>query len=220
MKKSKIFISAFVMTAMMISCGGSRSGDTQQTSSAREIKIGNQIWMSENLNVDKFRNGDPIRQAKTDEEWKTAVVKKQPAWCYYDNDNANGAKYGKLYNWYAVNDTRGLAPAGWHVPSDEEWTQLTDYLGGESAAGTKMKSTSSWYKNGNGTNKSGFLGLPGGSRDSLGKFIPIGRAGLWWSSTENDTDKAWFRNLYYSSDDVYRSNTSKQKGFSVRCLRD
>ena len=176
--------------------------------------------MTENLNVDKFRNGDPIPPAKTDDEWKIAVVNKQPAWCYYDNDNANGAKYGKLYNWYAVNDPRGLAPAGWHVPSDEEWTQLTDYLGGESVAGTKMKSTSSWYHKGNGTDKSGFLGLPGGSCDSLGKFIPIGRAGLWWSSTENNTDKAWFRNLYYSCDDVYRSNTSKQKGFSVRCLRD
>ena len=113
------------------------------TLSAQEtITIGTQVWMTKNLNVDKFRNGDPIPQAKTDEEWKTAGENKQPAWCYYDNDPANGAKYGKLYNWYAVNDARGLAPAGYHVPSDAEWTILENQLGSDAA--TKMKSTSGW----------------------------------------------------------------------------
>jgi len=113
------------------------------TLSAQEtVTIGTQVWMTNNLNVDKFRNGDPIPQAKTNEEWKAAGENKQPAWCYYDNDPANGAKYGKLYNWYAVNDARGLAPAGYHVPSDAEWTILENQLGSD--AGTKMKSTSGW----------------------------------------------------------------------------
>ena len=108
------------------------------------VTIGNQTWTTKNLNVATFRNGDPIPQAKTDEEWKAAGENKQPAWCYYDNKVANGTKYGKLYNWYAVVDARGLAPAGWHVPTDEEWTVLSTFLGVEDAAGKKIKSTSGW----------------------------------------------------------------------------
>ncbi len=115
-----------------------------QINYAQTVTIGKQVWMTKNLNVDKFRNGDSIPQAKTYEEWEAAGENKQPAWCYYDNDPANGAKYGKLYNCFAVNDSRGLAPAGYHIPSDEEWTKLTDYLGESSAAGTKMKSASGW----------------------------------------------------------------------------
>jgi len=90
------------------------------------VAIGKQVWMTENLNVDTFRNGEAIPHVKTNEEWIKAGENKQPAWCYCDNDPANGAKYGKLYNWYAVANARGLCPAGWHVPSDDEWTQLTD----------------------------------------------------------------------------------------------
>jgi uncharacterized protein (TIGR02145 family) len=113
-----------------------------QTGSYKSVKIGTQTWMTENLNVSTFRNGDPIPEVKTNEEWKKAGENKQPAWCYYDNDPKNGAKYGKLYNWYAVNDPRGLAPAGWHIPTDEEWTTLGDHLGDDD--GKKMKSTSGW----------------------------------------------------------------------------
>ncbi len=128
---------------------------------AQTVTIGTQVWMSKNLDVAKFRNGDPIPEAKTDEEWYKAVKNKQPAWCYYENDPANGAKYGKLYNWYAVNDSRGLAPVGYHIPSDAEWTQLTDYLGGRDVAGGKMKSTTGWKApNKDASNSSGFSGLP------------------------------------------------------------
>ncbi|MBM3416347.1 MAG: hypothetical protein FJY20_07845 [Bacteroidetes bacterium] len=158
--------------------------------SSNEVTIGNQVWMAENLNVDKFRNGDPIPHAKTAEEWTKAGQNKQPAWCYYDNNPANGAKYGGLYNWYAVNDPRGLAPRGWHIPSDDEWTVLTDYLGGEDVAGTKMKSTSGWEENGNGTNSSGFNGLPGGLRGGNGSFSSVGKFGGWWSSTVGSTSLA------------------------------
>ncbi len=108
------------------------------------VAIGTQVWTTKNLNVATFRNGDAIPQAKTDEEWEAAGANRQPAWCYYENNTANGTKYGKLYNWYAVVDTRGLAPAGWHVPTDEEWTVLSTYLGGEAVAGKKMKSSSGW----------------------------------------------------------------------------
>jgi len=149
---------------------------------AQFVSIGGQVFMSKNLDVSTFRNGDPIPQAKTYEEWGRAGENQQPAWCYYNNDPANGAKYGKLYNWYAVNDSRGLAPEGWHVPSDAEWTILTDYLGSD--AGTKMKSKTGWNENGNGTNSSGFSGLPGGGRNDGGAVNGIGHVGYWWSSSE------------------------------------
>jgi len=212
MKKVSLILSAVVMTAMMLSS----FGDGAST----EVTIGKQVWMTKNLDVATFRNGDQIPEAKTNEEWKKAGENKQPAWCYYDNDPANGAIYGKLYNWYAVNDKRGIAPVGYHIPSDAEWTQLTDYLGGVEKAGTKMKSTSGWNENGNGTNESGFSGLPGGFRNLYGKFYFSGNYGHWWSSTEFSTDIAWTRCLYYLFGGVTSGNDDKKDGFSVRCLRD
>lgn len=195
------------------------------------VKIGNQEWMTANLNVEKFRNGDPIPEARSDGQWQKACEYKRPAWCYYSNSLINGKQYGKLYNWYSVNDPRGLAPVGWHIPSHKEWTALTDYLGGEEFAGTKMKSTIGWKENGNGTNSSGFTGLPGGRRHWSGTFSVIGKCANWWSSTENDIskDRAWSRILFYLSDSVvsggglyanlfYTSN--KWLGYSVRCIKD
>jgi len=187
---------------------------------AQTVTIGTQVWMTKNLDVSTFRNGDPIPQAKTDEEWVKAGDNKQPAWCYYENDPANGAKYGKLYNWYAVSDSRGLAPVGYHVPSDAEWTLLTDYLGGEEKAGDKMKSKQGWAEDGNGTNSSGFSGLPGGARPSSGAFLYIGLYGYWWSSTEFNTYHAWPCLLSCYLGNVSRYFNVKEGGFSVRCLRD
>jgi uncharacterized protein (TIGR02145 family) len=187
---------------------------------AQTVTIGAQVWTAKNLNVTKFRNGEAIPQAKTNEEWKAAGDNKQAAWCYYNNDSANVAKYGILYNWYAVNDPRGLAPAGYHIPSDAEWTTLSTFLGGEYAAGSKMKSTSGWEKNGNGNNSSGFSGLPGGTRVSGGTFDTIGINGNWWSSSEFDTYYSWTRFLSYPSGLVLRNRSTKTNGFSVRCLRD
>jgi uncharacterized protein (TIGR02145 family) len=224
-----------------------------QTGGFKSVKIGPQIWMTENLNVSTFRNGDAIPEAKTNEEWEQTGQNKQPAWCYYNNDPKNGAKYGKLYNWYAVTDPRGLAPAGWHVPSDAEWTTLDEHLGDD--AGNKMKSISGWnswdedltcqnckvasaeYKKicsvckgtgkngkkthaGNGTNSSGFLGLPGGYRTNYGNFGSIGSIGCWWSSTEANTDYAFYRSLLHSYINLGRPSYDKEKGFSVRCVKD
>mgnify|MGYP001553675913 CR=1 FL=1 len=189
----------------------------------RMVKIGEQEWMAENLNVSHFRNGDEIPQAKTDEEWKKAGENGQPAWCYYNNPD-NGDRYGKLYNWFAVNDPRGLAPEGWKIPSDEDWTRLTDFLGGESVAGKEMKSTEFWADNngesGNETNESGFSGLPGGFRYNVGSFHDFGEYGYWWSSVEFSTDLAWLRILNYLNGSVDSYNSSKAQGLSVRCLRD
>jgi uncharacterized protein (TIGR02145 family) len=228
MKKLSLIFSSALLALLIASCGGgvknTEATENVEATENTEATDGNQEWMTENLNVDKFRNGDPIPEAKTDEEWEKAGDNREPAWCYYDNDPANGEKYGKLYNWYAVNDPRGLAPKGWHVPSDEEWTTLTDHLGGENVAVTKMKSTSGWGDNGdessNGTNESRFSGLPGGSRNYIGAFFSSGIIGNWWSSTEADTDFAWSLNLGYYGGDVGRDGSDKASGFSVRCLRD
>lgn len=189
------------------------------TSITQTLTIGTQVWMTKNLDVSTFRNGDPIPQAKTTEEWFKAGGNEKPAWCYYDNDPANGAKYGKLYNWYAVNDPRGLAPKGFHIPSDAEWTILTNYLGGNGVAATKMKSASGWSGNGNATNSSSFSGLPGGNRDISGTFKFIGGNGCWWSSTEV-TANALSRYLGYGNGNVARNSRNKRYGFSVRCLRN
>lgn len=225
---------------------------------AQTVTIGTQVWMTKNLNVSTFRNGDPIPEAKTDEEWKLAGENQQPAWCYYDNNPANGAKYGKLYNWYAVNDPRGLAPQGYHVPTDAEWTKLVNFLGLD--AGKKMKSATGWNskageskecpncaswnaeyrrkvachtckdtrsvpapkvtKSGNGTNTSGFSGLPGGYRGVDGPFYGVGDGGTWWCSTEHSAGTIWTRDLYYLNGTVARDYYGYEVGLSVRCLRN
>jgi uncharacterized protein (TIGR02145 family) len=188
-----------------------------------EVNIGNQVWMTENLNVDKFRNGDPIPEAKTEKEWLEAGINHQPAWCYYDNSLSNGEKYGKLYNWYAVNDPRGLAPEGWKIPSDEEWTELTIHLDGKVVAGTKLKSKSGWNENGHGNNSSGFSGLPGGYRHIYGYNYEIGDAGYWWSSTQTKDEDlfygAWARNLEIKNGDLNRLMQTPDFGLSVRCIK-
>ena len=216
MKTSLLFLALFSVSNLFGQTSG--NGVTDIDGNFYEtVTIGTQVWMSKNLDVATFRNGDSIPQVQTNEEWKKAGENKQPAWCYYENDPANGAKYGKLYNWYAVNDPRGLAPEGYHVPTDDEWTILQDHLGGDAK---KMKSTSGWFDEGNGTDQSGFNGLPGGNRYFDGNFDAIDSHGYWWSSTENATDFTWYRGLNFFYDDVDRSNGSKDNGFSVRCLRD
>ena len=185
----------------------------------KTVIIGEQLWMSENLNVDKFRNGDLIPEAKTDAEWKRAGENKQPAWCYYDNNPENGTKYGKLYNWYAVSDSRGLAPTGWHIPTNGEWTILSNFLGGLEIAGEKMKTDSGWTKNNNGTNASGFSGLPGGLQHEFGQFFNAGDYGFWWSNSEYETGRVGLVVLGFLSD-LIDSPSNKGSGISVRCVKD
>jgi uncharacterized protein (TIGR02145 family) len=199
------------------------------------VTIGTQVWQSTNLDVATYRDGTPIPQVTDPTAWANLTT---GAWCYYNNDPANNATYGKLYNWYAVagihdNDpntpNKILAPLGWHVPSDAEWTNLSTFLGGETVAGGKMKSTGTiqagtglWQNpNTAAINESGFTGLPAGYRDNNGTlFDTIGYDGYWWSSSESNTASAWFRLLNYSTGDATRTNGIKELGFSVRCLRD
>jgi uncharacterized protein (TIGR02145 family) len=183
------------------------------------IVLGNgQEWMAENLRTTTYANGDPIPNVTT--QWQGLTT---GAWAHCNNDSQYENPYGKLYNWYTVADPRNVCPTGWHVPTDAEYTLLTDYLGGEPVAGGKMKSTGTQYwssPNTDATNESGFSGLPGGNRDFNGSFDGIGLYGGWWSSTEIGTYTAWPRYLLYFNGLVDKDLINKEHGFSVRCLRD
>jgi len=197
-----------------------------------QVTICTQTWTTKNLAVTAYSDGTPIPQVTDPNAWASLTT---GAWCYYNNDAANGTTYGKLYNWYAAvgiydaaslaNATlrKKLAPTGWHVPTDAEWTTLTTCLGGESVAGGKMKETGTAHwttPNTGATNESGFTGLPGGCRDSYGPFFFIGNYGFWWSSSEVVSTFAWYRLLNYDFGIADRDNYYKDYGFSVRCLRD
>lgn len=190
------------------------------TSYPATVIIGSQIWTSQNLDVTTYQNGDPIPEVTDATAWAALTT---GAWCYYNNDPANGAIYGKLYNWYAVNDPRGLAPLGFHIPTNTEWATLSTYLGGDSAAGGKMKTTgtSIWQSpNSGATNDSGFSGLPGGFRNVSAGFANIGLVNILQSSTELNSTNAYFRLLYYDLSILGNSSDIKTCGFSVRCIKD
>jgi uncharacterized protein (TIGR02145 family) len=183
----------------------------------KTVQVGQQVWLSENLDVSHFRNGDPIPESETAEEWIKAGNEGKPAWCYYHRDSSNAVTiFNKLYNWYAIKDPRGLSPDGWHIPSVLDWAKLTDFLGGLDAAGNKMKSAADW----DGTNQSGLGFLPGGYRNNLAAFNHAGKIGSWWSATESSAGDAWSFSLVYQSGVVSKSFDNKQVGLSVRCLKD
>jgi uncharacterized protein (TIGR02145 family) len=192
----------------------------------KEIKIGNQIWMSSNLNVSKFSNGEAIPQAKTFEEWERACKYKKPAWCYLGNEASNGEVFGKLYNWYAVNDPRGLAPKGWHIPTKKEWNEMIEFLGGDEVAAHKLKASLKWTESeyGDGTNETGFNALPGGGRSCTGRFFNEndGNEGNWWCSSDCSSKEADFKSMTYGSDWVTGlfGGVDKGGGCSVRCVKN
>jgi len=197
---------------------GSKSATVTKKPDPGTVMVGTQTWAAANLNVSTFRNGDSIPEARTNKEWVAAGESGKPSWCYYNNDPKNGMKYGKLYNWYAVNDPRGLAPAGWAMPDDTDWAKLAYYLGGIDMAGEKLKSTSGWINGNNGTNTTGFTGLPGGYRVENGTFLNLGSIGTWWSLTESKSLTAVDYYLVLSAG-LGRSNSPRQRGESVRCIR-
>lgn len=181
------------------------------------VKIGSQIWMVENLNVEKFRNGDLIPEAKTKEEWISSGENRKPAWCYYENDNEKGEKYGKLYNWYAVSDKRGLAPEGWHIPTIAELKTLGTTVHNNSNV---LKEIGQVPENVAATNTSGFSALLAGYRTNNSQFNNLNYSAYFWSSTEFNDAYANF--LYFISEgsNFYFYNYHKNHGFSVRCLKD
>jgi len=181
------------------------------------LKIGKQVWMTENLNVSTFRNGDSIPEAKSAEEWIKFGRDGKPAWCALENDSVNIIKYGKLYNWYAVNDPRGLAPKGWHIASNDDWTFLINYLGGGVIAAFRMRVTGMEPAN---DKEKGFAGLPAGARAINGTFYGITSRGFWWTSTEDSETTAWIRMLNYEDCDINFLIYNKGIGLSVRCVKD
>jgi uncharacterized protein (TIGR02145 family) len=183
------------------------------------ISIGTQIWMAENLKTTKFSDGTRVDNTTDNTAWNNLWT---PSYCWYNNDVSYKNTYGALYNWYAVN-TGKLCPAGWHIPSDAEWTTLTNYLGSDSVAGGKLKEAGNahWISSNIGaTNESGFTALPGGNRIFNGTFEFEGVRGSWWTASGYDSRTAWQRVMYCIYGDVSRSNYFKRFGFSVRCVKD
>jgi uncharacterized protein (TIGR02145 family) len=234
-------------SATQVTNNTSHTAITSQTGSFKSVKIGTQTWMAVNLNVDRFRNGDPIPEVRTGDEWEKAVENKQPAFRYYNDDPKNGVKYGKLYNWYAAHDPRGLAPLGWHMPRFSEWTQLKNYLNDNVC--DKMKNTNGWAGEGckkcdggseefkkvcsackgtqhnstdpivsNGSNSSGFSALPGGHCGQF--FYGIGSDANWWCVFEGDVYKTYISlsHNYFHDDIGYEHYYGG--GMSVRCIKD
>jgi len=201
------------------------------------VEIGNQMWMAENLRTSRFTNGDDIPNLVNDSDWNTTNNSKRGAWVHFDNNVFYETVYGKLYNWHAVNDNRGLCPEGWIVPTEEDWQELEIHLGmsnteansrgrrgaKENVGGKlKIEGTTYWTSpNVGATNESGFNGLPGSIRFNNGGFGYLGEVGVngrWWSSTEAPSG-AWSRSVYNDSTDVIKTNFNKQAGLSVRCIQ-
>lgn len=177
------------------------------------VTIGKQVWLNKNLNVSTFRNGDSILHAKTNEEWEQASIRRQPAYCYFENNSVNGLIFGKLYNWYAIIDYRGLAPLGYHIPSIEEWNSLIAFCGND---WEKLMGNYGWVGlSKEATNSFGFSAIPSGYRSN---FSFIGQLAYWWSSTSYNNEIAQSVNLWQYG--IKQQNSPKGLGFSVRCVKD
>jgi uncharacterized protein (TIGR02145 family) len=214
MQNSKLLFSAIILTGLF-------SAPYSQT--AKVAVIGKQQWLTTNLDVNTFRNGDVIPEAKTAQEWLEAGRQGKPAWCYYQNDQTNGKKFGKLYNWYAVHDSRQLAPSGWHIADANEWQTLIDSSGGGEVAGGKLKERGTLYwqsPNTGAVNANGFSARPGGLRDSSGRFFTLRNYAAFWTATECGVHSAWARHLSHGDTKVYFDGMSKGFGFSVRCIKN
>jgi uncharacterized protein (TIGR02145 family) len=184
----------------------------------KTVKIGTQTWMAENLKTSSFSDGTEIPYCPSSLSW---TISTKGAWSYYNSDSINNRKYGKLYNWYAVSPTsngnKNLCPIGWHVPSDEDWTILSDYLGGDTVSGGKLKEIGAinWANtNINVSNSSLFTGLPGGSRRVQGNYINLGYGGQWWTTIGN------YFNIGSLGIGARIYPEDKRVGLSVRCIRD
>ena len=234
---NRILLLSIIVFSFLLSCKEDQITNPKPEAVKYDtVKICEQVWMLRNLDVDHYRNGDSIPEVRDSIEWRNL---KTGAWCYYKNDSAMGKIFGKLYNWYAVNDSRGLSPAGWHVPTDDEWKELEMCLGMSQPEadeigyrGTDQSSQLAgradlWRAGALTSNTkfgtSGFSALPGGFRDDHGwfnGFYDIGYSGGWWSSADSSATNAWYRELGYTSANIVRCDNNKVIGFSVRCVKD
>lgn len=223
-----IFVICIFLSVFILSCKKDKSPiigsvEDSQGNVYLTVETETQEWMKENLIVTKFNNGDNIAQVQNPEEWKELT---SGAWCYYDDEN--GETYGILYNWYAVNDKRGICPEGWKVPSDNDWNLFINEFDGINLAGGKLKSVSTvpdehprWINpNANATDESGFTAIPGGFRDGEGKFHHLGSFGGWWTNTEDSNNNAWKYGMSYNDEKIHRFPKAKNYGYSVRCVRE
>jgi uncharacterized protein (TIGR02145 family) len=185
------------------------------------IKIGNQVWMAENLHATRYRNGDPVTNVKENAKWSSLT---KGAYCDYKNSVANSKTYGRLYNFYAVSDPRGIAPEGWHVPTIAEWTAMLEKLGGAVESGGKLKEagTVHWLTPNTGAiNSTGFSALPGGCCfGGMEQFYDIGKTGYFWSSTSDNVNDAQHEIMYNNNNGVSKYSGKKTNGFSLRCIKD
>jgi uncharacterized protein (TIGR02145 family) len=179
----------------------------------KTVTIGSQVWMAENLKTTKYNTGTSIPNVAINTDWSN-LTSGAYAW-YQNNETSYKSEYGGMYNWYAVN-TGSLCPTGWRVPTDADWTQLTDFVG--SNPGTKLKAKSGWVDSGNGTDDYGFSALPGGYRYD-GIFLALGNHGYWWSSNQLDATNAGGRSMHYDLGSVAGDNYNKKGGFNVRCVK-
>jgi len=190
----------------------------------KSVTINKQVWMASNLDVSHFRSGDLIPKASSMDEWIRAGKEGKPSWCYYNFDSISGQKYGKLYNYYTIIDPRGLAPKGWHVPTNTDYHTLITNLGGIHAAGIQLKNTSSWPLNCNGNNKSGFTALPGGMRLPDGRFADINTRAYWWTTSVEmvigNGTQIYALSVVSSSPEVMYVKFDKSAGISVRCIKN
>ncbi len=181
------------------------------------VQIGTQLWMAENLKTTRYLNGEDIPEITVNSSWGNLTT---GAYCWYNNDSAMyGSRYGALYNWYSINDNRNIAPYGWHVPTDAEWTELTTFLGGTETAGGKVKETCStlWQNPNTGaTNATGFTALPNGYRFLDGSFDENGNWSVWWTSSSSSLNGAPTRAAFYNSIDLGRDISDKKDGFAIR----
>jgi len=214
--KNVLFL--FTISIVIMSCGGG----------IKEVKIGDQTWMSENLNVETFNNGDPIPQAKSVDTWyKASYQDKTPVWCYYSYDEGKGKIYGKLYNWYAVTDPRGIAPEGWKIPSKEDFEKLQEFVKSkyDGKDCPPLKSKEIWEDDifHTGTNETGFNALPGGYTNIDGTFDYITKKTDFWTLTQSEDyeDEAYSFSLEYNYENSSLSShmNMKEYGFSVRCVK-
>jgi len=230
---SFVFISVLLLLLLLIQCKKDKENNdnniTPPPSSNitdidgniyHAVTIDNKVWMLENLKTTKYNDGTSIPNVTDNSEWDNLTT---GAYCDYSNSPSNSTVYGRLYNWYAVSDTKKMCPVGWHVATDTEWTSLTSYLGGESIAGGKLKEadTTHWNTPNTGaTNESGFKALPGGERRPNGEFLYLRQYGNWWTVTESNASSSWCRYMDFDDANVDRDDYDKQYAFSVRCIKD
>ncbi len=228
LKNNKFLVLILSFTVLFVSCkkddGGPVIGNVtdKQGNKYETVEINSQEWMKENLIISQYNNGDAIPQVQDETEWKNLTT---GAWCYYND--TNGVIYGKLYNWYAINDERGICPPGWHIPTTNDWIILANEYKGTNIAGGYLKAVAKvpdkhprWINpNAGATNTSKFTALPGGFRNVEAEFRHLGSLGVWWTSSLDINKVPWMVALSYNDEKVQKHPRPKKHGFSVRCVR-